>query len=281
MPHDPMISLSESDRTLAMEHDMNMKRQCRNSRFLFGGLVFATLLCGCVTNPIDPDDPWEDWNRSVDSFNDTVDKAIMKPIAQGYVWTTPESIDIGVTNFFNNIQDIGVTLNDLLQFKFMQAGMDSCRFLINTTAGIVGVIDVATMLDLEKHIEDFDQTLGVWGIPAGPYLIIPFWGPSSSRGVFGLIGDVLMDPLTYTFFLGGGAVSAATLGAAALDATDSRAALLLSEKVVEETAVDRYDFIKSSYRQRREYLIRDGQVPESEKEFDTDEDLLQDPDEEP
>ena len=200
-------------------------------------------------------------------------KQYLKPMAEGYVWTTPEVVDQGVTNFFSNIQDIGVTLNDLLQFKFKQAGLDGCRFLINSTAGIAGIIDVATMLDLQKHNEDFDQTLGVWGVPAGPYLVLPFWGPSSSRGVFGLLGDVLMDPLTYTFLLGGTAVTIASVSAATLDVTDTRAALLLAGKIVDETAVDRYDFIKASYRQRREYLIWDGEVPELDEEFEFDEEF--------
>ncbi|MCI0654720.1 MAG: VacJ family lipoprotein [Methylococcaceae bacterium] len=256
---------------------MTTKRRYWNRRFLCGGLTLAALLSGCAANAIDPNDPWEDWNRSIDSFNDSVDKTILKPMAEGYVWTTPESVDQGVTNFFSNIQDIGVTLNDLLQSKFSQAGMDSCRFLINTTLGIAGVIDVASLLDLHKHSEDFDQTLGVWGIPAGPYLVLPFWGPSSPRGIFGLVGDALMDPLTYTFFVGGSAVAAATLGAAVLDVTDTRAALLLAGKIVDETSVDRYDFLKSSYLQRREYLIRDGNVPDSEEEFDPDENLQERP----
>lgn len=245
--------------------------QFRKARPLLYCLVFTSLLSGCATNTIDPDDPMENWNRSIDSFNDSVDRAVVKPMAEGYIWTTPEAVDQGVTNFFSNIQDVSVILNDLLQFKFTQASMDSCRFVINSTAGIVGVIDVATMLDLEKHNEDFDQTLGVWGLPAGPYLVLPFWGPSSPRGVVGLIGDVLMDPLTYTFFFGGTAVSAATVGAAILDATDTRAALLLAGKIVDETAVDRYDFIKSSYRQRREYLIWDGEIPERDEDPELDE----------
>lgn len=248
-----------------------MNKHALRELLFFFFLILAVGLGGCATNPVDPDDPMEDWNRSVFEFNDAVDINILKPMAEGYVWTTPKAVDQGVTNFFSNIQDIAVTLNDLLQFKFKQSALDGSRFLINTTVGVIGFVDVATSLDLPKHIEDFDQTLGVWGIPEGPYLVLPFWGPSSPRGVFGLIGDALMDPLTYTFFFGGTAVTGATVGAAILDVTDTRAGLLLASKIVDETSVDRYDFMKSSYRQRREYLILDGNLPELEDDLNLEE----------
>ena len=103
----------------------------------------------------------------------------------------------GVTNFFSNINDIGVTINDLLQFKVAQTGVDGSRFIVITIAGIGGLIDVADMIDLPKHNEDFDQTLGVWGIPTGPYLVLPFFGPSSPRGIGGMIGDAAMNPISY------------------------------------------------------------------------------------
>jgi len=127
------------------------------------------------------------------------------------------------------------------------------------------------MFDLEKHNEDFDQTLGVWGVPLGPYVVLPFWGPSSPRGIFGLLGDALMDPLSYTFLFGGTAVAVATVGAGVLDVTDTRAGLLLAGKIIDETAIDRYDFIKAAYRQRREYLVKDGNVPEQSDGFEFDE----------
>jgi phospholipid-binding lipoprotein MlaA len=183
-------------------------------------------------------------------------------MAKGYKWLTPEFVDDGITNFFSNINDIGVTINSLLQFKLAQSGMDASRFLINTTAGIGGFIDVAKMIDLPKHNEDFGQTLGFWGVPSGSYLVLPFFGPSSPRDTFGLVGDALLNPVTYVSIFGGAAVSAATAGSRALDITDRRANLMTSEKIIDEGAVDRYDFIKNSYEQNRNYLINDGNPPD-------------------
>ena len=129
------------------------------------GSLFAiglmALLSGCATvQTADPRDPWEGWNRGVQSFNDNVDSYVMKPVAKGYNWVMPDFADKGVTNFFSNLDDIGVFTNDLLQGKFLQSGMDTARFLVNTTAGVGGLVDVGSMIDLPKHNEDFDQTLG-------------------------------------------------------------------------------------------------------------------------
>ena len=134
-----------------------------------GCLVLLVTFEGCATTAKDPQDPWEGWNRGAQIFNDKFDDYAMKPIAEGYQWITPSFVDTGVSNFFSNINDIGVTINDLLQFKIEQTGMDGSRFLVNTIAGVAGFIDVATTMDLPKHNEDFDQTMGVWGIPTGPY----------------------------------------------------------------------------------------------------------------
>ncbi|MCI0667707.1 MAG: VacJ family lipoprotein, partial [Methylococcaceae bacterium] len=153
--------------------------------------VFAVLfwLSGCATTTTpDPRDPWEGWNRGVQSFNDTADDYVVKPVAEGYQWITPSFVDQGVTNFFNNIGDITVTINDFLQFKFGQGSEDFTRFLINTTLGVVGFVDVGTMLEFERHNEDFGQTLGAWGMPTGPYLVLPLLGPSTPREAFGLVG---------------------------------------------------------------------------------------------
>ncbi|PKM38502.1 MAG: ABC transporter [Gammaproteobacteria bacterium HGW-Gammaproteobacteria-10] len=227
-------------------------------------VITLAFLNGCVSVPFeDPDDPWESWNRGVQQFNDDFDETVMKPLAKGYLFATPEPVDRGITNFFNNVDDIGVTINDLLQFKMQQAGMDISRFLVNTTAGVAGFVDVAALIGLPKHNEDFEQTLGVWGVSSGPYLVIPFWGPSSPRGVGGLIGDAAMDPINYTVF---GGVAANIAGAASdlLDVTDRRAGLMTTEKIVNEAAIDRYAFIRNSYRQHREYLINDGNLPEED-----------------
>jgi phospholipid-binding lipoprotein MlaA len=229
---------------------------------LLANLVIGGLLSGCASEPTQPKDEWEGWNRSVHGFNDDLDKAVIKPIAKGYQEYVPEPVNQGVTNFFGNITDIGVMLNDLFQLKMLQGGMDLSRFLINTTVGVGGFFDVATKLDLPKHNEDFGQTLGFWGVPSGNYLVLPLLGPSSPRDAAGLLGDALLNPLTYISFGSSAAVGAAITGAKAVEVTDARADMLTSEKIVDEAAVDRYDFIKNAYQQNREYLVYDGNPPE-------------------
>lgn len=238
-------------------------------------LLLVSLLNACATtsHQTAAQDDWEAFNRSIQTFNDKVDSWLVKPVAEAYLWSTPKVVDTGVTNFFNNIEDIGVTLNDFLQLKWRDGGSDFTRFLVNSTVGIAGIIDVGSMLDLPKHDEDFDQTLGVWGVPMEPYLVLPFIGSSSPRGVLGLLGDAAFNPISYTFLLGGSAVSAASMGSSILDAADTRAGLLSSEKVVNEAAIDRYQFIKSAYQQRRHYLVHDGNVLEDENDLLIEEDF--------
>ena len=225
------------------------------------------VLSGCATTASkDSGDPWEGWNRGTQTFNDRVDDYVMKPIANGYRWITPDFVDTGVTNFFSNIGDIRVFINDALQGKFAQSGQDTARFLVNTTAGVGGFVDVASMIDLPKHKEDFDQTLGVWGIPTGPYLVLPFLGPSSPRGVFGLVGDAAMNPISYTgaYFASSAVSTAVSGGLGAVNATDLRADNLETEKVASEAALDRYAFFRGAYFSQRNYLIHDGNVPDED-----------------
>lgn len=231
--------------------------------FVFG-VIFLIAVSGCATTSNDPRDPIEGWNRGVQVFNDKLDKYALKPVAQGYQWITPSFVDTGVTNFFSNIQDIAVTINDLLQFKLKQGGSDAARFLINSTVGLAGFFDVASYWNLEKHNEDFGQTLGVWGIPPGPYLVLPFIGPSSPRGTVGLIGDTLMNPVTYID------ETAIRLGLFGLNTIDTRADFLTASKIAEEAALDRYEFLRNSYIQRREFLVTDGLVPLDEEDFELD-----------
>jgi len=134
--------------------------------------VVCFVFFGCATTANDERDPYEGWNRGVQSFNDSADEYFIKPVAEGYQWITPSFVDQGVTNVFNNIRDIRVMLNDLFQFKFNQGGSDFTRFLINSTLGVAGLFDVATELEFERHDEDFDQTLGAWGMPTGSYLVL-------------------------------------------------------------------------------------------------------------
>ena len=242
-----------------------MQQNLFNARLILSSLAISSLLGGCASTAVQPDanDPWQSWNRSTQTFNDKLDNAVVKPLAKGYQWITPKPIDDGITNFFSNINDIGVTINDFLQLKLLQGGKDFSRFLVNTTVGVGGLFDVAKKIDLPKHNEDFGQTLGYWGVSSGNYLVLPFFGPSSPREAAGLLGDALFNPLTYVSFIGG-AASAATAGARAVEITDTRADLLSTEKIVDEASVDRYDFIKNAYRQRREYLVYDGNPPENE-----------------
>ncbi|MDP2902091.1 MAG: VacJ family lipoprotein [Methylovulum sp.] len=245
-------------------------QQSINTPLFLSSLVVSVLLGGCASGA----DPWKGWNQGAQSFNDGLDKGIIKPVAQGYQYVTPDVIDKGVSNFFSNINDIGVTVNDLLQFKILQSGMDASRLLVNTTVGIAGVMDVAQMIDLPKHHEDFGQTLGVWGVPTGPYLVLPIFGSSSPRDTVGLIGDALLNPLTYVSFIGGTAAGAATAGSKVVDVADTRADVMATEKIVDEASSEknRYDFIKNAYQQRREYLVKDGNVPEDDS-FDIDAEL--------
>ena len=246
-------------------------------RLVLGGILLAMLqACATVSHP-DPADPWEGMNRGILSFNDQVDKFVLKPVAKGYQWVTPEFADVGISNFFSNLKDIGVSVNDFLQAKPKQGGMDAARFLVNSTVGIAGFIDVATMIDLPKHEEDFAQTLAVWGVPRGPYFVIPLLGPSSVRGVGGYIGDTALHPLTYTLFFGSTALSTGlSVGLRAIEVVDVRADFLGAEAVASEAALDRYIFFRSAYMQRRDYLISDGAAQSLDVEGMDGEDLGED-----
>lgn len=238
-----------------------------NKLSIFLSLVVTLGVSGCATTPAvtSPNDPWEGWNRDVQSFNDTLDEYAMEPAAKGYRWIMPSFADTAVSNFFSNIEDISVFINSFLQGKFEQSGSDTARFLVNSTAGIGGLIDVATMIDLPKHDEDFGQTLGVWGVPTGPYMVLPFFGPSSPRGVIGLIGDAAMNPISYID-------EYIALGLFGLNALDTRADNLGLEKVASEAALDRYSFFRDAYISRRRYQVLDGNVPEDDP-FEYDENL--------
>jgi len=240
-------------------------------------IIGVIVIQACTTVPhTDPSDPWEGMNRDILEFNDEVDRILLKPVAKGYQWITPEFLDVGISNFFSNLKDIGVSVNGFLQAKPKQGAMDSVRFLVNSTVGIAGFIDVATMIDLPKHEEDFAQTLAVWGAPRGPYFVIPFLGPSSVRGVGGYLGDYALHPLTYAFFGGAGASWGAT-GMRTIEMIDVRADFLDAEAIASEAAVDRYLFFRSAYMQRRDYLINDGVAQLLEFEgMDDDESLYED-----
>lgn len=230
-------------------------------------LLISNFLVGCASAPtpiINEQDPWETWNRKVQTFNDNLDNYVMKPTAKGYRWITPVIIDQSITNFFSNINDVGVTLNDLMQGKLKQSSLDGARFLVNSTAGVGGLIDVASMIDLPKHNEDFEQTLGVWGVPTGPYMVLPFFGPSSPRGAAGLLGDVLLNPVSYI------GLPAVSTGLFVVNTTDQRADNLGTEKIAQEASIfGRYEFFRDAYIAKRRNLVLDSEVIE-DPEFDLD-----------
>ncbi len=219
--------------------------------------VFLLMFTGCATTG-NSKDPYEPFNRNMHSFNLKVDDYVMKPVAKGYQWITPNFVDRGVSNFFGNLQGVRLTFNDLLQAKFQSAGTDMLRFVINSTIGIAGVFDVASELDIPRGNEDFAQTLGSWGVPSGPFLVLPFLGPSSPRALGGSIGDAPLNPISYIGF------PPASIGLQAINVTDTRADLLQLDDVIEE--MKDYSLMRDAYLQRQEYLVSDGEITDDEFE---------------
>jgi phospholipid-binding lipoprotein MlaA len=219
-------------------------------------VLAATLLGGCATTgERDPRDPWEPMNRGFYTVNDAIDRAALRPTAVAYRDYVPSLIRTGVGNFFTNLSNPGTALNQLLQGKPVQAGQDLARFVINTTLGWGGIFDVASGAHLPQHDEDIGQTLGKWGVPAGPYLMIPGLGPSSVRDFPSSVATRFLQPL-FWFDLGN-----ARWGSFALSLVDTRARLLALDPAM-EGVYDRYAFIRDAFLQRRWYMIHDGNPPE-------------------
>jgi len=196
-------------------------------------------------------DPWQNTNRRLFEFNDFSDTLLVRPVAATYSTLLPRPARQGIGNFFSNIDDINVAVNDVLQFKFDAAFSDTGRFLINSTIGLLGTIDIATSWGLEKNEEDFGQTFGHWGIPSGPYLVVPAMGPSSVRDIFGLVLDTAFNPFQYKDWY----YSRTALYL--VGEIDARASLLALEELI---SGDKYIFLREAYLQRREYLVADGEV---------------------
>jgi len=223
------------------------------------GLMSLTLLGGCASTG-NSRDPLEPINRGIYHFNDGIDSVIIKPAAEGYRAVLPQIVRTGVSNFFSNINDVIVALNNLLQGKFLNAVSDVGRVVVNSTAGLLGVIDVATEVGLEKHNEDFGQTLGFWGIGDGPYLVLPFLGPSNLRDAIGLVVDFKTDPITYV----DPPSDRNTLWGVRF--LNRRAELLATSKILETAALDPYEFLRDAYLQRRRSLVYDGSPPPEQEE---------------
>lgn len=221
------------------------------------GLLFTAVMAIGLAQPVYAEkvaadvDPWQGFNRAMFSFNDTLDTYALKPVAQGYKAVMPDIAEAGVSNFFDNLADVGTMFNNLLQGKFENAMQDLARVSFNSTFGLAGLIDVATPMGIEKHDEDFGQTLGYWGVNSGPYVVLPFFGPTTVRDGIAKYPDALLDPVYHLD--DNGARNAVYL----TRVIDNRARLLASEKLI---SGDKYTFIRDAYLQKREFAINDGRA---------------------
>jgi phospholipid-binding lipoprotein MlaA len=216
------------------------------------------LLAGCAT-PQNPRDPFEKFNRAMFTFNDTVDRTALKPAATAYKEHTPSFFQTGVNNFFGNLSDVWSSGNNFLQGKGQDGLNDFTRFALNSTFGLLGVLDIATPAGLRKHNEDLGQTLGYWGMPSGPYLMLPLLGPSTVRDTAALPADFWGDPWSHKEPVGWRNVG---VGGRAVD---QRATVLDASNLLEEAALDRYEFIRDGYLQRRDSRVYDDDKSKSRK----------------
>lgn len=226
-------------------------------KILFVMLFSLGLISGCAGIPKEerhPDDPFENFNRAVFVFNDGLDRSILKPTARIYR-ELPDPVQTGAGNFFSNLDDVRVALNNLLQAKPDQALSDVMRVVINSTLGLAGLIDLATPMGLERHNEDFGQTLGYWGVPSGPYLQLPFLGPSTVRDAPSRIVDRQTHPFSYGLLE---AHDQTRTGLTILNVVDTRARLIDVEESIVGISEDRYIVLRDAWLQRREFLVRDG-----------------------
>lgn len=228
-----------------------------------GTLLVLSSLAACATGS-NPKDPWEPVNRKIFTFNEKVDAWVLKPVAKAYDNTAPLPVRVGVSNVFGNVEDVWIGLNNLLQGKPLAAASDLGRFTVNSTLGIFGVFDVATELGLDKHDEDFGQTLGVWGVGDGPYVMLPFFGPRTLRDTGGFIVDSAASPLGYISDI------PARNASRGLKVVSERADLLSAEKAFDDAALDRYSYLRDFYLNRRKSLIRDGQRVREEEDASAD-----------
>jgi phospholipid-binding lipoprotein MlaA len=242
-----------------------------NIQQTFLSLLIGAILTlgGCATTRVaeqqhiaDKEDPYENFNRKMFNFNDTVDNYVAEPISDAYKWITPQFMQTGVFNFFSNLKTINVVINDVLQAKFQQSANDAGRFALNTTLGLGGFLDVGKSVGLEQNEEDFDQTLAVWGVPQGSYLVLPFLGPSTWRGIPGAVFDTAANPVSYV-----------GMPIQLIYMLNARASAEGALKFIDEAALDPYVFTRESFLQWRNNLATDGK---SETSLDLDDELGED-----
>jgi phospholipid-binding lipoprotein MlaA len=228
---------------------------------LIFSLMISIMIAGCST--VSNKDPLEGLNRGVYKFNDVADKAVFKPVAGAYKAVTPTPVRTGVNNFFSNLNTFVTTVNQVLQFKFAKAAESAGRFVINSTVGVLGFIDVASKDGIKMHDEDFGQTLAHWGMGSGPYLVLPFVGPSTVRDTGGLIVDLFaFNPIGYVDN------PRTRNGLLVAKFIDKRAELLPGSDLLDEAALDPYAFMRDAYFQRREHQIKDGVGVSSNDDFE-------------
>jgi phospholipid-binding lipoprotein MlaA len=244
-------------------------------------VMMAVPAGGCAMMRVDDEparleeasDPLQPFNRAMYRFNSAVDRTVLRPLAVRYRRYVPDPVRTGIRNFFANLREPTTIVNDLLQGKFAQAGRDTMRFTINTTFGLLGLLDVATPMELRRNQEDFGQTFAVWGVPEGPYLVLPLLGPSSARDAAGLVPQyAYTDPVANVDGTG------ATVAVFGLRAVDARTSLLRADRML-EMQLDPYLFVRETYRQKRFDLIHDGEVspvdPMSGEDLLEEDELLQ------
>lgn len=230
-------------------------------RFRLFALMLSGLLSACAHTPADdPSDPLEPFNRGVYKFNRVADRYVLRPVAKGYVQVVPGKARRGVSNFFSNLFYPGTIVNDFLQGKFSQGGRDLARFTVNTTVGLLGIMDIASELGLPANNEDFGQTFGAWGVGEGWYLMLPLLGPSTNRDLVGKVGDWFTDPTNYMN-------QEAQIALAVGNAIDARAGLLDADRLLDDQ-IDPYVFLRTVYLQRRQSLVYDGNPPKEQFDFE-------------
>jgi phospholipid-binding lipoprotein MlaA len=227
-------------------------------------ILAVTAMTGCASTANHPKDPFEGFNRAMFAFNEGID-VVVKPVAQGYDAAVPGPVKAGIGNFLGNLADLWIAANNFLQGKITEGASDVARVLVNSTVGIVGLVDVASYLGLEKHAEDFGQTLGKWGVGEGPYLYWPVFGPRNVRDTFGLAVDTSVDPVVRIHDV------PARNTLVGVRTIDLRASLLPTDRVIEAAAFDKYSYIRNAYFQMRRNAVYDGNPPPIEEEEDDEE----------